>query len=136
MRKRGTDGQSADGGSKPESNVAGAKGSHEAKFVGALRIADLLALSDRPAVVLDYLRKIDRSARQVIGGNLSAHSLNRDKLEHLRASVIRQASQARELQQRLAQAEASDVLQDELAEFIEFLEESLAETTRQLGPTQ
>lgn len=103
-------------------------------LAGALRIADLFTLAGSPAVALDHLRRTDRAARLVIGGNLEAHALDRDRLERLRVSAARQADQARELQRKLAQSEAGDVLRGELALLIEFFEGALAEIERQLGP--
>lgn len=86
-----------------------------------------------PDKELDNLRQIHRAARQVIDGNLKPGKLDRDKLERLQASVLRQAGEARLLQQWWAGDGASDARQAEVAELILYFDSALAGIAERLG---
>lgn len=98
------------------------------------RLADLIGLHLEPSALLEELRHIHWSARQVIGSNLSNRTLERSALERLHASVLRQAEQARDLQASFAQTGASQALEDEIAELCKFFDDALNEIAQQLKP--
>jgi hypothetical protein len=98
------------------------------------RLADLVGLHLEPAELLEELRHIYWSARQVIGSSLSSRTLERSRLERLHASVLRQAEQARDLQGSLAPTEVNPALQDELADLCKFFDNALNEIAQQLKP--
>ncbi|TNC61407.1 hypothetical protein [Rubellimicrobium roseum] len=124
----------SDNGSISKQMPQGNGALHDIAPPGAWRLADLVDLSVDAPDLLEQLRSIHQSARQVIGGNLRSQSLDRSMLERLEASVLRQAGQVRLLQRKFIQAGTSGPLQDELAELREFFAEARAEIARQLKP--
>jgi hypothetical protein len=98
-------------------------------------------VAERAPVILSYLREamryaIHQASREVIGGNLSRRALVRDGLERLQASVTRQANDAQELQRKLAAVRASEALQEELADLLEFFGTFRARSRASLAPSR
>jgi hypothetical protein len=98
------------------------------------RLADLIRLDLESSELLDELRHIHWSARQVIDNNLGNRTLERSGLERLQASVLRQAEQAKNLQASFAHTGASPALKDEIAELCRFFDNALNEIAQQLKP--
>lgn len=105
----------------------------QAILAGAWRVADLLEMNHRSPAMLDALCRIHGASREVIGGNLARRVLDRNGLVRLEASVTRQASEARDLQQKLTSVRASEALQQELADLLDFYGDALREIARKLG---
>ncbi len=89
--------------------------------------------ADEEAEVLERLRRLHWAARHVLDDNVRTRRLGRDKLEQLQASVLRQATEARALQDRLAQIGADEAQRLELAELIEYFDTILVAITQQLS---
>jgi hypothetical protein len=102
--------------------------------IGGRRLTDLFGIGLNSPELLEDLRHIHWSARQVIGDNLGRHSLERTTLERLEASVLRQAGHAGDLQDRFLEAGAGSTLQGEIAALQAFLDSALAEIGQQLKP--
>ena len=96
-----------------------------------LRFTDLLDV-DPAALPLQDLQDLHVSARQVIGPHLARSPLDRITLEKLAASVERQAQTARQLKNRLAGAQASEIVQAEVADLSDFLDDALLQLRRQI----
>ena len=105
----------------------------QAILAGAWRVADLLDMNHRSPAMLNALRRIHGASREVIGGNLARRVLDRNGLERLEASLTRQVSEARNLQQKLTSLRASEALQQELADLLEFYADTLTQIARKLG---
>lgn len=100
-----------------------------------LRFTDLLDV-DPAALPLEDLQDLHVSARQVIGPHLARSPLDRITLEKLAASVERQAQTARQLKNRLAGAQASEIVRAEVADLSDFLDDALVQLRRQIGRPQ
>jgi hypothetical protein len=98
------------------------------------RLADLIGLHLEASELLEELRHIHWSARQVIGGSLRSRTLERSRLERLQASVRRQAEQAQVLQGSLAPTKVNPALQAEIGDLCKFFDDALAEIAQQLKP--
>lgn len=88
---------------------------------------------DEDAEALECLRRLHWAARHVLDDNVGTRRLGRNKLEKLQASVLRQASEARALQDRLTQIGADEAQRLELAELIEYFDTIVVAITQQLN---
>lgn len=100
-----------------------------------LRLIDLLDV-DPAALPLQDLQDLHLSARQVIAPHLTRSPLDRITLEKLAASVERQAQTAKQLKDRLAGAQASEIVRAEVADLSDFLDDALVQLRRQIGRLQ
>ena len=98
--------------------------------------SELFIKGDPAAETLGMLRKIHWAARQVIGDSLGSRPLKPGTLEQLHASIMRQSEEVRRLQRKLEEARADDVLQDEAAKLISYLDETDRDLAQRLGHTQ
>lgn len=98
--------------------------------------SELFLTGDPSVETLGILRKIHWAARQVIGDNLGTRLTKPGTLERLRSSMLRQAEEARELQDKLAKAKADDFMQEEAAKLVSYFEETDRELAHLLGPDQ
>lgn len=83
--------------------------------------------------LLERLRQLHQAARHVLDDNVGTRKLGRDRLERLQASLLRQANEARALQDRLARIGADEAQRLELAGLIEYFDTVLVTVTRQLN---
>ena len=88
---------------------------------------------DESAEALERLRRIHQAARHVLDDNVGSKRLGRDKLEQLQASILRQACEARALQDQLAKAGADEAHRIEVADLIAYFDTILVAISRQLS---
>ena len=88
---------------------------------------------DQEDEALERLRRIHWAARSILDDHVGTRRLGRKKLESLQASLLRQASEARALQDRLAQIGADEAQRIELAELIAYFDTILVAITRRLN---
>lgn len=82
---------------------------------------------------VSHLYRIHRAARHVLDDNVGSKRLGREKLEQLKASVLRQASEAKALQERLAEVGADEAQRAEVADLVAYFDATLAAIARQLS---
>lgn len=118
---------------QPEQSGAANGGPNGLGPAASLQIAEYFIMNAQIELALDQIRRIDRSARLIIGGNLQARALDRGTLNLLKASVTRQARDAADMQQRLEEGGAADQLCADLANLVVYFDEALLEIERQLS---